>query len=707
MNKRILKKIIIGVFVIIVCFSYPNRINTDSVIGQSITVGIQAGHWPNESGALSCDRKTTEAEINIAVARKIKEILIKKNIRVDILEGTAAAVHNYSASAFVSLHTDYCAGNNSGFKISRWKGLPGSGVDGSGDQSDKLVQFLWAEYAKATNLPKDTSTYHYTPCLMTYYALNPVDWGPICIGNGLDWTQMRGISDDTPGAIIEMGWLSGDLQLMTSEEGQEKMALGISNAILELLGFSSSNLPLTSSSSTVLVFDTSGSMDEPDSTGLTKIDAARRAGSQILNVIAAENTALGTSSQIGLASYNSISTIVSPLTTDIVAIQTGLSSLSATGRTAMADGLKSGLDLLGSSTDKKALILLSDGLPNIGLNGVQSVDPDTIKQEVIDLASQAGQNNTCVYTVGFGDPTAGPGSIDEEFLKQVANASGCGAYYNALDAISLANVYVELRHTSTGEIVFKDSGTISQDEQIDLGQVAIPANQELMLLTLNWPGSKLETVLKDPNGQTVDENYPGVTISTSSTLISMIVNNPVEGSWNLGVIGLDVPEGITPYNAIISTRQGMIIPTPPAPAPEPIVTGGSFSFVILILVLVGGGVGVYVYSNSLKKGAKGKLGQVTGAKLLGSSGTWANQTIHIGDGFLIGRGSHCGLRLLDPGVSRTHSKLRYAQNNWYIQDLDSKTGTYVNGIKVNATRLNSGDKIQIGNNSFTFIIGAR
>ena len=217
-----------------------------------------------------------------------------------------------------------------------------------------------------------------------------------------------------------------------------------------------------------------------------------------MNVISAENIALGTSSQIGISRYDSTASVVSPLTADMTAVQSGLNTLSPAGRTAMADGLKTGLDLFSSTQDKKVLILLSDGLPNIALNTGANGNINVIKQEVIDLASQAGQNNICVYTVGFGDPALGAGSIDEDFLREVASASGCGSYYNAQDAISLANIYVELRHSSTGTIVFNQSGTISQGQQLDLGAVEIPANQELMLLTLNWPGSKLEPVLKDP-----------------------------------------------------------------------------------------------------------------------------------------------------------------------------------------------------------------
>ncbi len=98
--------------------------------------------------------------------------------------------------------------------------------------------------------------------------------------------------------------------------------------------------PFSGVSNTVLVFDTSGSMGEINSSGLRKIEAARRAGEQIVNVISAENIALGTSSQIGISRYNSTASVVSPLTADIAAVQSGLNTLSPAGRTAMADGLK-------------------------------------------------------------------------------------------------------------------------------------------------------------------------------------------------------------------------------------------------------------------------------------------------------------------------------------------------------------------------------
>jgi hypothetical protein len=101
--------------------------------------------------------------------------------------------------------------------VARWDGTKKDGTKGNGDASDKLVHHLWNEYGDATGLKKDEA--HITDNMRYYYGLN----------------SRRGISPDTPGAIIEMGWLSDDGSFMTSEPGKSRMAEGIANAIMKFL----------------------------------------------------------------------------------------------------------------------------------------------------------------------------------------------------------------------------------------------------------------------------------------------------------------------------------------------------------------------------------------------------------------------------------------------------------------------------------------
>jgi hypothetical protein len=73
-----------------------------------------------------------------------------------------------------------------------------------------------------------------------------------------------------------------------------------------------------------------------------------------------------------------------------------------------------------------------------------------------------------------------------------------------------------------------------------------------------------------------------------------------------------------------------------------------------------------------------------------------------GTDFTIGRGSTNQLNIPDRKVSRAHARLRYAQGTWFVQDQNSAIGTYVNGQRVQAGRLNSGDQLKIGDTTFIF-----
>ncbi len=46
---------------------------------------------------------------------------------------------------------------------------------------------------------------------------------------------------------------------------------------------------------------------------------------------------------------------------------------------------------------------------------------------------------------------------------------------------------------------------------------------------------------------------------------------------------------------------------------------------------------------------------------------------------LVGRGSHCQLRLDEPLVSSAHALLRWQRTGWEVHDLDSRNGTWVDG----------------------------
>lgn len=68
----------------------------------------------------------------------------------------------------------------------------------------------------------------------------------------------------------------------------------------------------------------------------------------------------------------------------------------------------------------------------------------------------------------------------------------------------------------------------------------------------------------------------------------------------------------------------------------------------------------------------------------------------------LGRSPDADIVILDEKASRLHCGIRLWDGDFYIKDLKSKNGTYVNGVRIEMTKLNPGDQIRIGSSLITF-----
>lgn len=184
----------------------PSPVPTDTLVPTGEPppkVGIVAGHYGFDSGAI-CPDGLQEVEITLAIAEKVVTLLKRKGYQVELLGEFDEAIFGYQADAFVSLHADSCdIPGASGFKVAR---VTNSAVP---EEEDRLVECLWNEYERWTGLARHEDSI--TPDMRQYHAF-------------------RKIALDTPGAIIEMGFMLDDRNVLLYE--QDKVARGIASGIV-------------------------------------------------------------------------------------------------------------------------------------------------------------------------------------------------------------------------------------------------------------------------------------------------------------------------------------------------------------------------------------------------------------------------------------------------------------------------------------------
>src|SRR5512139_1899254 len=94
------------------------------------------------------------------------------------------------------------------------------------------------------------------------------------------------------------------------------------------------------------------------------------------------------------------------------------------------------------------------------------------------------------------------------------------------------------------------------------------------------------------------------------------------------------------------------------------------------------------------------------AKLTLKSGPGAGQVVELARGELIvGRVPPADWVINHPEISRRHARIFYAGGSYFVEDLGSSNGTYVNGEKNAAAQaLSNGDQIRLGS-EVTIVFG--
>jgi N-acetylmuramoyl-L-alanine amidase len=168
-----------------------------------VLIGIVAGHSGNDTGSV-CPDGLTERSVNETVATYVQQYLVEAGIEAEILKEFDPRLNGYQATALVSIHADSCDFINTlatGYKVSSAMSNPHP------ERAARLTGCMRSRYSQVTGLTLHNSI---TSDMTSYHAFDE-------------------IHPDTTAAIIEVGFLNLDRQILTQQP--ELIAQGVFEGI--------------------------------------------------------------------------------------------------------------------------------------------------------------------------------------------------------------------------------------------------------------------------------------------------------------------------------------------------------------------------------------------------------------------------------------------------------------------------------------------
>lgn len=168
-------------------------------------IGLVAGHWGNDSGAV-CGDGLTEVSVNLKIAGLVQDILTQEGFQVDLLKEFDPRLAEYEAVALVSIHNDSCdffGDQATGYKVAA---APSTIYP---EKAMRLTACLSQRYNSITGMQ-----FHYNTVTLDM----------------TDYHAFSEIHSDTTAAIIETGFLNLDREILTNRT--DVVAQGVASGIL-------------------------------------------------------------------------------------------------------------------------------------------------------------------------------------------------------------------------------------------------------------------------------------------------------------------------------------------------------------------------------------------------------------------------------------------------------------------------------------------
>ncbi len=340
---------------------------------------------------------------------------------------------------------------------------------------------------------------------------------------------------------------------------------------------SSMQVPSEFESVISLVCDVSGSMADGTSSGKTKMQMAIDAAKVIVNSTNNwANTYKNGNYGIGIISFTQSAQTVAVPHIDYKFLNECIDTLNASGGTAVATGIEAGVFQLDAvKSTNKVMLLMTDG---------QDYNDSATRK----AAQEAKDKGIIIYTVGFGN------DVNEDILKEVASITG-GEYKFAdtSNHIGIIKGFMYAQQSSVADIVTEFEGEVgdgktskvsyfeiensdgdlnvsnvwtSIDTKVNGGNIKVVSSTYdasvkklgtvfLKDATTTAKSTFLDTILTDPHGRVVDENYPGAVIDKTTVPTRITVSNPIKGKWSVRIKGVEVANDTEPFYTIVSFKE--------------------------------------------------------------------------------------------------------------------------------------------------------
>ena len=264
----------------------------------------------------------------------------------------------------------------------------------------------------------------------------------------------------------------------------------------------------------MLVIDKSGSMNYNN-----RMTYAKQSANLFVDLLP-----FGT--QMGLVSFDSVSTLLQPLTTintaaDRLTLQAQVNTLTPGTATNITGGLLTALNAITTQptrTCTEDIVLLTDGDHNTGPS------PAT----AIPLLQT---NGVTAFTVGVGNNIS---VFGDSLLQNIANSTG-GRYQRTYDPATLMALQAAIALEITGSGILAQSPVPSSSQQPPQALIEPNAKQATFLLTHSTPGASVFLALTSPSGIVYTPRSPGVRYIVGPTYVGYEVPKPEAGVWHTSI----------------------------------------------------------------------------------------------------------------------------------------------------------------------------